>query len=135
MCTIPSCTWNTCCGSAFLPTPFRNVYQPVRSFPLNSGVHCSLGCVAGAAFAMNVRHPTAKTQATKRIFIGAIVLLNLRFTLPPLKHRHRLSNSVELEESTIGFKPAPDRRPLVPEPLPVRLLTVEDAQLVTAAGL
>jgi len=42
---------------------------------------------------------------------------------------------VELEESAINFKPIIDRRPLIPEPLPVRLLTVEDATLIAAAGL
>jgi hypothetical protein len=42
---------------------------------------------------------------------------------------------VELEESPILFQPIADKRPLIPEPLPVRLLTVDDATLPTAAGL
>jgi catechol 2,3-dioxygenase-like lactoylglutathione lyase family enzyme len=42
---------------------------------------------------------------------------------------------VELEESPIDFIPITDKRPLIPEPLPVRLLTVEDATLSAAAGL
>jgi hypothetical protein len=44
-------------------------------------------------------------------------------------------SAVELEESTIGFKPSVDRRPLVPEPLPVRLIAIEDASLMASAGL
>ena len=42
---------------------------------------------------------------------------------------------MELEESPIIFKPITEKRPLSPEPLPVRLLTVEDATLPAAAGL
>lgn len=42
---------------------------------------------------------------------------------------------MELEESPIPFTPLTDKRPLIPEPLPVRLLTVEDATLLTSAGL
>ncbi|HEX3358281.1 MAG TPA: hypothetical protein VHS31_15010 [Tepidisphaeraceae bacterium] len=42
---------------------------------------------------------------------------------------------MELEDPSIEFKPIADKRPLIPEPLPVRLLTVEDASLPTASGL
>ena len=42
---------------------------------------------------------------------------------------------MELEPSTRTFKPVVDRRPRVPEPLPVRLVTVDDARLPAAAGL
>lgn len=42
---------------------------------------------------------------------------------------------MELEPATTSFKPTVDRRPRVPEPLPVRLLTVDDARLPAAAGL
>lgn len=42
---------------------------------------------------------------------------------------------MELEESPEQFKPQIDRRPRVPEPLPVRLVTVDDARLPAAAGL
>jgi hypothetical protein len=43
--------------------------------------------------------------------------------------------AVELEDPSIEFTPTTDRRPLIPEPLPVRLLTVEDASLCAASGL
>ena len=42
---------------------------------------------------------------------------------------------MELEPATRTFKPAIDRRPRVPEPLPVRLATIDDARLPSAAGL
>jgi hypothetical protein len=47
---------------------------------------------------------------------------------------------VELEplepaSAQFRFKPVADRRPRVPEPLPVKLVTVADARLPSAAGL
>lgn len=42
---------------------------------------------------------------------------------------------MELEPATRPFKPEIDRRPRAPEPLPVRLVTVNDARLPAAAGL
>lgn len=42
---------------------------------------------------------------------------------------------MELEPASRTFKPYVDRRPRVPEPLPVRLVTVDDARLPAAAGL
>lgn len=42
---------------------------------------------------------------------------------------------MELEPSAHVVLPAADHRPLIPEPLPVRLLTVDDATLHAAAGL
>jgi hypothetical protein len=42
---------------------------------------------------------------------------------------------MELEPSTRTFTQRPDRRPRVPEPLPVRLVTIDDARLPAAAGL
>ena len=42
---------------------------------------------------------------------------------------------MELEPASRTFKPHVDRRPRVPEPLPVRLVTVDDARLPAAAGL
>src|SRR3954468_14718567 len=42
---------------------------------------------------------------------------------------------IELEPAGDLPLPVADKRPLVPEPLPVRLLTVEDATLLTPAGL
>src|SRR5690349_20563217 len=44
-------------------------------------------------------------------------------------------DQMELEPSANIVLPASDRRPLIPEPLPVRLVTVEDATLIAAAGL
>ena len=45
------------------------------------------------------------------------------------------SGPMEPEPVTWTFKPTIDRRPRVPEPLPVRLVTVADARLPAAAGL
>ena len=42
---------------------------------------------------------------------------------------------MELEEPVREFKLTIDRRPRVPEPLPVRLVTIDDARLPAAAGL
>jgi len=42
---------------------------------------------------------------------------------------------IELEEGVNLPRPVADKRPMVPEPLPVRLLTVDDATLVASAGL
>ena len=42
---------------------------------------------------------------------------------------------MELEPSAHVVLPAADRRPLIPEPLPVRLVTVDDATLPAVAGL
>jgi hypothetical protein len=42
---------------------------------------------------------------------------------------------VELEESSIEFKPQPDRRVRMPEPLPVKLVAVEDMRLLAPAGV
>jgi hypothetical protein len=42
---------------------------------------------------------------------------------------------MELEPSPRSFIPTVDRRPRVPEPLPVRLVTVADARLPAAAGM
>src|SRR6266480_3944167 len=44
-------------------------------------------------------------------------------------------DQMELEPSAHVVLPAADCRPLIPEPLPVRLLTVDDATLHAAAGL
>jgi len=42
---------------------------------------------------------------------------------------------MELEEPTGEFKPVVDHRPRVPEPLPVRLVSVDDVRLLAPAGL
>jgi hypothetical protein len=42
---------------------------------------------------------------------------------------------VELEQASIDFKPAPDRRPKMPEPLPVKLVAIEDCRAVAPAGV
>ena len=42
---------------------------------------------------------------------------------------------MELESPPREYKPTIDRRPRVPEPLPVRLITIDDARLPSAAGL
>ena len=42
---------------------------------------------------------------------------------------------MDLEPATTDFKPVVDRRPRVPEPLPVRLVAVADVHLPAAAGL
>ena len=42
---------------------------------------------------------------------------------------------MELEEATGHFRPIVDRRPRVPEPLPVKLVAVADARVPAAAGL
>lgn len=42
---------------------------------------------------------------------------------------------MELEPSANSYQPEVDRRPRVPEPLPVRLVTIDDARLVAAGGL
>jgi hypothetical protein len=42
-------------------------------------------------------------------------------------------SGVELEQPMIGFKPAIDRRPHMPEPPPVRLVAVEDVHVRVAA--
>jgi len=42
---------------------------------------------------------------------------------------------MELEPSSGNFQPIADRRPLVPEPLPVRLVAIEDVDLPAASGL
>jgi hypothetical protein len=41
---------------------------------------------------------------------------------------------MELEPSPGNFQPTVDRRPLVPEPLPVRLIAIEDVDLPAASG-
>ncbi len=41
---------------------------------------------------------------------------------------------MELEESSIDFKPVIDRRPVMPEPPPVQLVAVEDVHAICAAG-
>jgi len=42
--------------------------------------------------------------------------------------------SVELEQPNFEFKPPKDRRPIIPEPPPVKLVAVEDMTLTTAAA-
>jgi hypothetical protein len=42
--------------------------------------------------------------------------------------------SMELEQPSFDFKPRIDRRPLIPEPLPVRLVAIDDVHLPAAAG-
>jgi hypothetical protein len=42
---------------------------------------------------------------------------------------------IELDEAAGAFAPAPDRRPRMAEPIPVRLVTVDDATLPAAAGV
>jgi hypothetical protein len=42
---------------------------------------------------------------------------------------------VELEPSRGNFQPVIDRRPLVPEPLPVRIVAVEDVELTAPSGM
>ena len=43
--------------------------------------------------------------------------------------------TVELEESSIEFKPVIDRRPVIPEPLPVKLVAVADVRMRTPPGV
>lgn len=42
---------------------------------------------------------------------------------------------MKLEPGNPDFKPTIDRRPLIPQPLPVKLVAVEDVHLPTTAGL
>ena len=42
---------------------------------------------------------------------------------------------MELEPLSTPFVPAADHRPRIPEPPPVRLLTVDDAHLPAPAGI
>jgi hypothetical protein len=42
---------------------------------------------------------------------------------------------MELEESSIEFKPVHDNRPHMPEPPPVRLVAVEDVHVPAASGV
>ena len=42
---------------------------------------------------------------------------------------------MELDEPTTEFAIAQDRRPRVPEPLPVRLVAIADARLIAPAGI
>jgi hypothetical protein len=46
-----------------------------------------------------------------------------------------LDDSIVLDQATGGFRPVEDRRRRIPEPLPVKLVTVEDARLICGAGL
>jgi hypothetical protein len=52
----------------------------------------------------------------------------------PNARRHS-DDTLELVEPTGTFKPRIDRRPRMEEPLPVKLVTVDDATLLTGAGL
>jgi catechol 2,3-dioxygenase-like lactoylglutathione lyase family enzyme len=51
------------------------------------------------------------------------------------QHRHNFTAPLELVEPTGDFSLRPDRRPRMEEPLPVKLVTVDDAELLTSAGL
>lgn len=42
---------------------------------------------------------------------------------------------VELEESTTRFEPVADKRPIIPPPLPVRLVAIDDVVAIATAGL
>src|SRR4051812_13988140 len=42
---------------------------------------------------------------------------------------------MELEESTTHFKPVADPRRIIPPPLPVRLLAIDDVAAITVGGL
>lgn len=42
---------------------------------------------------------------------------------------------IELLKATTPFQPQADRRPLIPEPLAVRLIAIDDVHLPAAAGL
>ena len=42
---------------------------------------------------------------------------------------------MELEPTTGDFKPIVDRRPLIPEPLPVRVVAIDDVELPATCGL
>jgi hypothetical protein len=42
---------------------------------------------------------------------------------------------LHLEPAPRPFRPRPDNRPRMEEPLPVKLVTIEDARLLTSAGL
>ena len=44
-----------------------------------------------------------------------------------------MPDPIELAPAT-GIKPKPDRRKLIPEPLPIRLVAIEDVHLPAAAG-
>ena len=50
-------------------------------------------------------------------------------------HGLNSDDTLEMVEPTGDFKLRPDRRPRMEEPLPVKLVTVDDAQLLTSAGL
>ncbi|HTL31442.1 MAG TPA: hypothetical protein VL282_19565 [Tepidisphaeraceae bacterium] len=42
---------------------------------------------------------------------------------------------MELEASTTEFRPKIDSRPIIPEPLPVRLVAIDDVAAITPAGI
>jgi hypothetical protein len=42
---------------------------------------------------------------------------------------------MELEQSSVNFKPIRDRRPFMPEPPPVRLVAIDDVHVPAAAGV
>jgi hypothetical protein len=46
-----------------------------------------------------------------------------------------IDSPIELAADTTPFEPIADLRPLIPEPLPVRLIAVDDVRLPSAAGL
>lgn len=59
--------------------------------------------------------------------------------LAPFSSRNCVANyynldRMELEPSNINFDPAPDRRPRMPEPLPVRVIAVNDSTSFSIAG-
>src|SRR4051812_17998852 len=45
------------------------------------------------------------------------------------------NDPIELLTPPGPFRPKPDRRPRMEEPLPVKLITIDHARLLTAAGL
>jgi hypothetical protein len=51
------------------------------------------------------------------------------------RSNHPTDDSLELVEPTGDFHPRPDRRPRMEAPLPIKLVTVDDATLLTGAGL
>jgi hypothetical protein len=49
--------------------------------------------------------------------------------------KHDREHPIEVAEPPAAFRPQPDRRPRMEEPLPVKLITIDHATLVAGAGL
>src|SRR5688500_2245062 len=90
------------------------------------------GCGAAARAGLGRLCPCRRQATVKPRPIADAMIRGIDCSsMPQVDH----DNPLELEETPGDYQPRPDNRPRMPEPLPVKLVAVEDVTMVAPAGI